>query len=960
MRVLTPGGVAIIGGKKNAKPRQKNMDEWTHYMYDATGNAVSNDTAIGPPKTVQWVGGPRWGRHHEHMSSINALVSAGGRIFYVMDEGSRASIQLPAKWRLVARDAFNGVILWKRDIPLWYTHIYPLKSGPAFLPRRLVAVEDRVYVTLGLGEPLVCLDAATGKTIKTFKQSKGTEELIVSDGTIFVQVDPRPLEKDTYTWIDPVCWNEKERVADERPWDELSRSIMAIDAETGRTKWSYKSAVVPLSLSADEKHIVFHNGENLVCLNKASGKEKWKSELVNLRLPLPTNFAPTLVVYEDVVLFAGGDRKMSGFSLKNGKKLWTGAHHKAGHNSPEDVLVIDGIAWTGDIAGGRNTGKWTGYDIRTGEVKQEFTPDVDIYWFHHRCHRSKATVDYLLPSRTGIEFVDWRKEHWETNHWVRGACIYGIMPANGLVYAPQHACACYLETKLNGFNALAPASKYELPKLTEKGRLEKGPAYGKIGNRNSKFENKNDWPTYRHDGSRSGFIKTQIPAKIKSTWRTKLGGRLSPITVADGICFVASIDTHTVYALDEVTGKEVWSFTAGGRVDSPPTIFEGFAYFGSADGYVYCVDASNGKLGWRYLAAKADRRILSFEQLESSWPIHGSVLVRGGEVYAVAGRSAFLDGGMRLCRIDAKTGKLIRAELIDENLPETKQNLQTTIERLDMPAGLPDVLSCDGSSIYMRSQRFDLDGKRLDVRTEPDPAQQGGETAHLFCSIGFLDGSWFHRSYWEYGRTITSGCNYWFRAAHYAPSARLMVFDEDNVYGYGRKPEYYVWSPALDYRLFAAAKEIGPQAIARVAEAEKGFDEEDRRWFFNRYVTREASDEELSTSDVKWSNDSPAFITRAMVLAGETLFVAGPPNILDEEAAVAQRYDRSVQKQIDAQQDSIDGKKGAVIKAISAKDGSEKSELKLKSPPVWDGMAAANGKLFMADMDGNVTCFSGK
>jgi hypothetical protein len=40
-------------------------------------------------------------------------VSGGGRIFYIIDEGSRITILTPAKWTLVARDAFNGTVLWK-------------------------------------------------------------------------------------------------------------------------------------------------------------------------------------------------------------------------------------------------------------------------------------------------------------------------------------------------------------------------------------------------------------------------------------------------------------------------------------------------------------------------------------------------------------------------------------------------------------------------------------------------------------------------------------------------------------------------------------------------------------------------------------------------------------------------------------------------------------------------------
>jgi len=154
MRVLCPEGMAYVkqGGRwsKTVKPRPEEIDEWTHYLYDESGNAVSRDMVVGPPRHFQWTGSPRWCRHHDRRSSISAMVSASGRNFYIFDEGSTASILLPAKTMLIARDAFNGTILWKRPIPTWHPHLWPLKSGPTQLQRRLVAVGDRVYVTLGL------------------------------------------------------------------------------------------------------------------------------------------------------------------------------------------------------------------------------------------------------------------------------------------------------------------------------------------------------------------------------------------------------------------------------------------------------------------------------------------------------------------------------------------------------------------------------------------------------------------------------------------------------------------------------------------------------------------------------------------------------------------------------------------------------------------------------------------
>ena len=81
-----------------------------------------------------------------------------------MDDGSRGSIQLPSDWQLVARDAFNGTVLWKRPISKWHSQLWPLKSGPSQLARRLVVDGERVFVTRSITGPVEHIDAATGET----------------------------------------------------------------------------------------------------------------------------------------------------------------------------------------------------------------------------------------------------------------------------------------------------------------------------------------------------------------------------------------------------------------------------------------------------------------------------------------------------------------------------------------------------------------------------------------------------------------------------------------------------------------------------------------------------------------------------------------------------------------------------------------------------------------------------
>ena len=151
-----------------------------------------------------------------------------------------------------------------------------------------------------------------------------------------------------------------------------------------------------------------------------------------------------------------------------------------------------------------------GLDLRTGELRNDIGTDVETHFLHHRCYRAKATDKYLLFSRTGIEFIDHAEENWICHHWVRGACLYGILPANGLIYAPQHPCACYIEAKLSGFSALAPPLKTAPSPAKPPGRLERGPAYDAPTTADSQLPTPADWPTFRHDAGRSGAASTPV------------------------------------------------------------------------------------------------------------------------------------------------------------------------------------------------------------------------------------------------------------------------------------------------------------------------------------------------------------------------------------------------------------------------------------------------------------------
>ena len=982
LRVLCPGGAAVflnddegrITEDRLVKPWPAEIDQWTHYLRGPDNNAVAQDTIVGPPRHLQWRCGPLWMRSHDHLSSFSAMVSAGGRVFYIVDEAPVASVAFPSQWRLVARDAFSGVKLWTRNIPTWESRFRGFRSGPPELARRLVAIDDRVYVTLGYGQPISVLDAASGQTAQVFETTVGAEEILVEGGTLYA-----------------VLGGEQGGDAADRAQRRgdavvASRSVVAACAETGRVLWTVTGDragyVMPTTLAVADGGVFFQNANDVVCLDAQSGEERWRSARPIIRRR-PTWLAPTLVVQDGVVLSADRNaswiqtvglvdqqavepdrvewdedsreayrpfteaklgrpralQEMTGtldaFCAQTGKRLWSGPVSET-FNAPPDVLVSDGLVWTSRIVCASQPGITEGRNLRTGEVEFTRSPDQEFYTVgmgHGRCHRSFGTSSYLITGRAGIEFVDLESGEGIANHWLRGACQFGFMPANGLLYVPPHPCACYIEAKINAMNAMAPA-RDDAPPLAA-GQLQnewvQGPAFDDVPEVESSPA---DWPTYRQDAARSGRATSAVPPELKTLWQVSLDGPLSSPVVADGRLFVASVDAHTVSAFEAVTGQPSWIFTAGGRVDSPPTIWRGKVLFGSADGSVYCLRASDGQLVWRFQAAPENRQIVNMDQLESAWPVHGNVLVQDGAVYFVAGRSSYVDGGMHLYGLDAKTGERIFHRHLFDFDPQTQSEARKQIRGTGgLPGVLPDILSSDGDSLFMRHQRYDLMGQ-----------EQPTDVPHLYSAVGFLDDEWWNRTYWIFGTETGSGFGGWARPGRRAPAGRLLVRDGADIYGFGRN----VYQPH------------GPGGGSHVGLGGIHYE-----LFATRIEDRGHSPQ--------WTTRLP-FWVRGMVLDSQRrLFVAGPPveqyvstgpieDVSDPDVVGRDQlgpwygeYYLSVRSPEEALAAYL-GKRGAKLWVVSGDDGERMAEFALDSPPVFDGMIAAAGRLYITTEDGQILC----
>jgi hypothetical protein len=211
----------------------------------------------------------------------------------------------------------------------------------------------------------------------------------------------------------------------------------------------------------------------------------------------------------------------------------------------------------------------------------------------------------------------------------------------------------------------------------------------------------------------------------------------------------------------------------------------------------------------------------AYGQLESAWPVHGSVLVQDNTAYFAAGRSSHLEGGIRVYAVTAATGEL-RHQAPLTGPAYTSENL--TGNFLPPQGALPDILMGDGRNLYMRGETFDNSLK---------PAQG---SAPLQVKGGFLDDSYFKRTPWTFG----SAQNY----------ASMLVNDDQCSYC---------------VRQFDSLKGLDPNIY--FSPGDKGY------LLYARPV---------AGSKDAWSSRVPVRI-QAMVVADKRLLVAGPPDVIDPQ-----------------------------------------------------------------------------
>ncbi|MCB1236715.1 MAG: PQQ-binding-like beta-propeller repeat protein, partial [Verrucomicrobiae bacterium] len=912
-RVLTPGGAAIFengvnpgdldaaGFEKGAirastgelvarKPRPRAMDAWSHPRHAANGNPVSDDTAVGPPERVRWVAAAT--------SEVEGLVTAGGRNFY---------------GGVLARDSFNGLRLWHRDLSDGKLNdtgfVHPRLSPDRARP---IASDGALFATMG-GE-FVALDAATGEVKREFAGVAEPNE-ILNLGDVVIATD-----------------NEQ---------------VRAFDAGTGETRWRFVAAE-PKNLVAGGDIVSFLHGRpkrgektESVALDLQIGKVLWRST----EFPWLDQVTRT-VLYQDHLAFevsslsdhdAGNALHL--FSAETGAPIWEkafapGMNHmrqaRAMFHGDNLWILHGGRTNTADKdKAGREPTEVSSLDPSTGQTKETFPAGLT------HCFPPVATPNYVFAGV--LDMTDLKSGEIVANRITKANCSRenGWVPANGLIYTTPKHCTCW--PMLRGFVAMAPA----LPAAEDPAKqpveslafpVSKGAAAAPKPD--AAAPDANDWPQYRADRWRSGSAPGAGPESLATLWKTSLGadpawngpiqsdwsenpfikGPLSPPTVANGRVYVARPDAQEVVALDAATGEPVWRFTARGRVDLPPTIHAGLCLFGCHAGHVYALDAATGERVWEMRAAPADARIVAYGQVESPWPVAGSVLAMGDTAYFAAGRQELADGGVLVFAIDPLTGARKWVHRLDE-IPHKNENPSEDpyggfYENSGLEFDPVDILHAEGDRLAMSRWRFSLDGQSVEV-----------DKWNAFAKLdtgGGGGGVWAPRGSWTYG------ARHQHRFRGEAAFRPLAVFRDGREFS------------SLD----------GGTELFR-----RDFDAAGLAAFDSKWITGWKAAQEGGKGGKPYRNYR---IAEGAAWKSDPFTPAGEP--AKEIPAGAQLSNDLHALAYAAGNDRLyvihkDGR----LKMLAAADAKVLAEQAVPAP-VWDGLAVANGRLYLATEAGEVLC----
>jgi len=953
LRVVRPLGKAYLrqGGEWQvvSKPRPAGVDDWAQYFHDAAMSDLSADRRAGPARGLQWQAGPQ-SRHSDGVRVIGDLVIGH-------DEQG-----------LWARDAHSGLPWWRRP---------DLRPATRY---GLLADAERVYIYPAgqHGYPptpsphQIALDLRTGETVLEF-----------AEGLTFIRPPdvPKDKEREVRDALYARARDFQARLIDGLLVQASGPGLAVLEAKTGKRLWAAEApqgevwahplaaggtlyAVQgPSAISASYTHWPMTLVERVVAMDLKTGRQHWAWEW---KREMPAVFerqgAGAKEVSENLKLAPAAERVGAAYNMAlDGGRLVMALR-------AELETTLTGRGLIRQLVLDARTGKLAAYGATPAEARKgiggghshlRVLPAGGRWWLVHAvgiygsvdpaapadpekfdvayaklprpvgCTVYRASPNYLFGSLTTYALDGSGIQHTNV---ARTTCDVGAFPANGMTYiTPNH---CFCQPYLPGHNAFHPRPP-QAP--DDAGRLERGAATPAA----PVAAGDDAWPMYLRDNVRSSWTDAPLPKAMEAVWTIRPAqpldglvgqewtnqwhgqGSVTGLSVAEGIGVLALTDRQQVVATDPATGKERWRVVVDGRVDSQPTISKGAVYVGTRAGWLYALNRDSGELIWRFRAAPRRERIVVDGQLESAWPLFGTVTVDDGGVWAVAGRHNECDGGLWWWRLDPATGAIRAAgRLGRDELRSTTTGAGATESDAVWPSGANCPPVTDGKLFLM---------------------------ARVHCTRG--DGKLTPWNYWS-SKHKPGEEGLWesaYNTGILVPGNQGLLNRLSFLWGYKMSAYGFVQAQQFAYRgdRFVCVGGTSGFVQHRGGDGGSAVKAFQRRPALTEVAVPDPRNPDkprmkLSGAEMRWEHPMPLARrgdgTRAMAVAGDCVLL-GVSVTDNDQWRERQRLPHR-------------------LLVLRLADGQPQQELPLPAAPILGGLSAAGGRAYVTTADGSVTCFA--
>ncbi len=604
---------SVDAGYPKVKPYPEEMGEWPMFWHAADNNPNSDDAFVRYPLMSKWFV-PEIEEGTDYSKEKPTFGQTAGGIIYVVN------IVDDVKY-LIARNSFNGQELWSKresDFPGLVLEVNDTEQRTVFLTKSLFC-----YLVDGNDNQLKCYDAATGTLVyeHTFTGLFYSGFVTGKDDIVYLA-------------------------------SQSSDKIIVVNPTASTVVWEkdypfvYHNYRVVMTIS--DIMIVASETGNITAFDKTTGNQLWETSCGK---------EPDLLISKsgmDFFLKVNGDLSGEVRKISDGSLQWISDDIPEEHTDDNSIFHgffgYSAITSEGNVYAYTTHSSWhklfSGFDgSYISEAPGGGGCARATLSKHMSFGRTRASSFYDTNSNVGVSFLDMTQ--CQASH----TCIATFSANGSMMVLPK---TMPLDQNHYALGGEGESHDYDfIPLQTDKLFQEDN-----YDTNTTLYVSNTDWCTYRQNNSRSSGSSVFVGDSINSSYAYNpaiTSKPTAPVCVGD-YTFYGRADGRII-AVNSTSGVQEWEFCTSGSIMVSPTIWNGRLYAGSEDGFVYCLEATTGRLLWRFMAGPRNRKTALNNNLKSVWPINSGILLQDDSIYFVAGRYTW--DGIYAYKLNPISGEVI-------------------------------------------------------------------------------------------------------------------------------------------------------------------------------------------------------------------------------------------------------------------------------------------------------------